>query len=66
MTFSLWNRQKRESELEEELQSHLRMAVKDRTDRSETEDEASGAARRELGNIGLIKEVTKEMWGWAW
>jgi predicted permease len=65
VTFSLWNRQKRESELEEELQSHLRMAVKDRTDRSETEDEASGAARRELGNIGLIKEVTREMWGWA-
>lgn len=65
MTFSFWNRQKRESELEEELQSHLRMAVKDRTDRGETQDEASGAARRELGNIGLIKEVTREMWGWA-
>ena len=65
MTFSLWNRQKREGELDEELQSHLRMAVEDRTERGETEEEASGAARRELGNVGLIKEVTREMWGWA-
>ena len=65
MTFSLWNRQKREGELDEELQSHLRMAVEDRTERGETEDEASGAARRELGNVGLIKEVTREMWGGA-
>ena len=65
MTFSLWNRQKREGELDEELQSHLRMAVEDRTERGETEDEASRAARRELGNVGLIKEVTREMWGGA-
>jgi predicted permease len=65
VTFSRWNRQKRESELDEELKSHLRMAVEDRTNRGETEEEASGVARRELGNIGLIKEVTREMWGWA-
>ncbi|HXJ07226.1 MAG TPA: ABC transporter permease [Candidatus Acidoferrum sp.] len=65
MTFSFWHRQKRENELEEELQSHLRMAAQDRTDRGETPDQARGAARRELGNVGLIKEVTREMWGWA-
>ena len=65
MTFSFWNRQKRESELEEELQSHLQMAAQDRTDRGEKPEQAQGAARRELGNVGLIKEVTREMWGWA-
>lgn len=65
MTFSFWRRQKRESELEEELQSHLRMAAQDRTDRGETPEQAIGAARRELGNVGLIKEVTREMWGWV-
>jgi predicted permease len=65
VTFSFWHRQKRDSELEEELQSHLQMAAQDRTDRGETPDQARGAARRELGNIGLIKEVTREMWGWA-
>ncbi len=65
MTFSFWHRRKRESELEEEIQSHLKMAAQDRTDRGETPDQARGAARRELGNVGLIKEVTREMWGWG-
>jgi putative ABC transport system permease protein len=65
VTFSFWRRQKRESELEEEIQSHLKMAAQDRTDRGETPEQARGAARRELGNLGLIKEVTREMWGWA-
>ena len=65
MTISFRHRQKRESELEEELQSHLQMAAQDRTDRGETPEQARGAARRELGNVGLIKEVTREMWGWA-
>ncbi len=65
MTFSFWHRQKRESELDEELQSHLQMAAQDRTDRGETPEHARGAARRELGNVGLIKEVTREMWGWV-
>ncbi len=65
MTFSFWNRQKRESELDEELQSHLQMAAQDRAERGETPEQARRAARRELGNVGLIKEVTREMWGWA-
>jgi predicted permease len=65
VTFSFWHRQKRENELEEELQSHLQMAAQDRADRGETPEHARGAARRELGNVGLIKEVTREMWGWA-
>jgi predicted permease len=65
VTFSFWHRQKRERELDEELQSHLQMAARDRTDRGETPRQARGAALREFGNIGLIKEVTREMWGWA-
>jgi predicted permease len=65
VTFSFWHRQKRESELDEELQSHLQMAAQDRADRGETPEQARRTARRELGNVGLIKEVTREMWGWA-
>jgi predicted permease len=65
MTFSFWHRQKRERELDEELQSHLQMAAQDRTDRGETPGQARDAALRELGNVGLIKEVTREMWGWT-
>jgi predicted permease len=65
VTFSFWHRQKRDSELDEELQSHLQMAAEDRKDRGESPENARLAARRELGNIGIIKEVTREMWGWA-
>ena len=60
-----WHRRKRESELDEELQSHLQMAARDRADRGESPEQARAAARREFGNVGLIKEVTREIWGWA-
>ena len=59
----MWRR-KRE-ELNEELQSHLKMAASDRMERGEKLEEARGAALRELGNLGLIKEVTHEVWGWS-
>ncbi len=59
-----WRR--RDEELDEELRAHLKMAARDRVERGETPEEAEAAARREFGNLGLVKEVTREMWGWAW
>src|SRR5947207_2297610 len=41
------------------------MAIADRIERGEPHREAVQSALREIGNVGLIKEVTKEMWGWA-
>jgi hypothetical protein len=61
MKFPPWRR--REEELEEEIQSHLRMAIRDRMQRGESAKEAESAARREFGNVGLIKETTRGMWG---
>jgi predicted permease len=52
----VWFRQKRDRDLDEELTSHLRMAA---------EDKGEAAARSEFGNVGLVKEVTREMWGFA-
>ena len=63
---SLCDRQKREQELDEEIGSHLRMAERDRIERGETPEEARYAARREMGNASLIKEVTRDMWGTDW
>jgi len=65
MTFSFRHRRKREQELDEELRSHLRMAERDRHERGETLEQAHNAARREFGNVSLIKQVTREVWGWA-
>jgi predicted permease len=61
----LLGRRKREEELEEELQNHLKMAVKERVERGETSADAERAARREFGNVGLVKETAREMWGWG-
>jgi putative ABC transport system permease protein len=66
MRFPLWRRRRLDEELEEEIQAHLEMAKRDRMERGETADEAQESARREFGNVGLVKEVTREMWGWRW
>lgn len=51
--FPFKTRQQRREELQEEIESHLRMAAED------------GIARRDFGNVGLVEEVTQEMWGWT-
>jgi predicted permease len=66
VTFSFWRRRKREQELEEELQSHLKMAASDRMERGEKMEAAKSAALREFGNVGLITTVTRDKWGWRW
>ncbi len=58
-------RRVREEDLEAEIQSHLRMALQDRVERGEPVDQASRFIRCEFGNVGLVKEVTRDMWGWA-
>jgi ABC-type antimicrobial peptide transport system permease subunit len=60
---SFEDRDKREQDLDEEIGSHLRMAERDRIERGETPEEARYAARREMGNVSLIKEVTRGVWG---
>jgi predicted permease len=57
---------RRKDELDEELRAHLRMAVADRVERGETPDEARQNAVREMGNLPLIEDVTRETWGGVW
>jgi predicted permease len=62
-----WFRRKRQTEeLDEELETHLNMAAEDRVGRGEEQGRAEEAARRELGNLALIREVTVDMWGGRW
>src|SRR5215472_5669634 len=63
MSFDFLKR--RDQDLDDELQSHLRMAAQERMERGEPADEARASARREMGNAGLIKEVTRSAWGSA-
>ena len=66
---SFWNwlihRKKREADLEEEIQGHLRMATQEGMQRGETAEQARLSAVREFGNVTLVKEVTRDMWGWG-
>src|SRR5262249_61649099 len=59
----LWRR-RQDRELDEEIASHLRLAIADRVERGEDVGEATRAVRREFGNVPLVKEVTRGMWGW--
>jgi predicted permease len=65
MSFLFWRR-KREAELDDEIDSHLKMAARERVERGESSAQAEVSARRELGSIGLVKEVTRDVWGWRW
>ncbi|HLB89206.1 MAG TPA: permease prefix domain 1-containing protein, partial [Terriglobales bacterium] len=61
----LFGKRKRDKELDEEVRSHLDMAARERVERGEAGEEAEGAVRREFGNVGLVKEVTREISGWG-
>ena len=58
----LWERAK--ERLSEELDSHLQMAIAERVARGEDQAQARAAALREIGNLPLIEDVTRERWGW--
>ncbi|MBV9928554.1 MAG: ABC transporter permease [Acidobacteria bacterium] len=62
---SLFGR-RRDEELDEEIESHLRMAARERVERGETPEQAELSARREFGNVTLVKEVTRGMRGRVW
>ena len=57
------SREARDDSLDEEIRAHLAMAISDRLARGESPAEAAAAARREFGNVGHVKEVTRETWG---
>ncbi len=67
---SLWRgrfgSEARKAELDAEIEAHVRMAAADRVARGESAAEARAAAEREMGNVPLAKDVTRETWGWVW
>src|SRR5947199_942210 len=63
---SFWRRRRREADLEEEVRSHLEMAARESVERGETAKKAEQAARREFGNVELVKETARDARGWRW
>jgi putative ABC transport system permease protein len=56
----------KENDLREELEADLAIETRQRIDAGETPGDAERAARRQFGNIGLVMEVTRDMWGYGW
>jgi len=52
-----FRRREFESDLEEEMRFHLEMKAQKTGDRDQ--------ARKQFGNVGILKEVSREMWGWS-
>jgi predicted permease len=66
MEFPRLRRKNRLPELNEELESHLAMATEDLVQRGLSEDAAAHTARREFGNLLLVREVALDAWGGRW
>jgi hypothetical protein len=64
LRFLKWNRQ--DDDLTQELRSHIEMAVQERMERGQSRAEAEAAVRHEFGNELLVREATRQQWGWLW
>ncbi|HTV56799.1 MAG TPA: ABC transporter permease [Terriglobia bacterium] len=53
-------------ELKEEMDDHVRMKQKDLTGEGMPPDDARNAARREFGNALLLRERSRDPWGFRW
>src|SRR5215467_11246525 len=60
----LLSRRRLYSELSEEIQAHLDEKVEELVADGMSREDAIYAARREFGNVGLLEEKSRNVWGW--
>jgi predicted permease len=60
-----WFGRRRDDEIDEEIASHLAMAIRDRMEQGETPGEARRRALIEFGSPILAKETTRSVWTWT-
>ena len=60
------NRKRADQELEEEIRTDLELETQEKIEVGLSPEEARYAAQRALGNMLLIQEQTREVWGWLW
>lgn len=60
-----WQLRESESDLEREVRSDLELEEEEQQDKGLPPEEASHAAKRAFGNEALIKDQTREAWGWV-
>jgi predicted permease len=62
----LFRRRRFDRELEEEMQFHLELTAEENQKEGMAADDARYAARRQFGNPALLKETSRQTWGWSW
>src|SRR5580700_889926 len=65
MRWDFWRRKRRESDLDDEIAYDLALDAEERIRSGVTRQEAEWASRRDFGNVLLLKEGMREMWGWT-
>jgi macrolide transport system ATP-binding/permease protein len=55
---------RRKSDLTEEIESHLNMAIAERVARGESHADARRSAINEFGNVPMVADATRNQWGW--
>jgi predicted permease len=60
----LFSRRRLYRELSEEIQAHLDEKIEELVAQGMSREEAMRCARREFGNVGLMEENCREVWGW--
>jgi putative ABC transport system permease protein len=53
-------------DFDQEIAFHLEQRIEELVANGVSVEEATAAARREFGNVGLVKETAREAWGWRW
>src|SRR6266704_1163109 len=53
-----------ERELDDEIRFHLAMETRLRIEAGEAAELARSTAHKDFGKFTLVKEVTRDMWGW--
>src|SRR5215471_6264071 len=59
-------RRAKEEDLEEEIRTHLDLETELRIEDGQSPEDAERSARREFGNVALVKEATRRALGYGW
>ncbi len=62
----LLRRQQFDRDLEEEMRVHRELREQEQIEAGVAPEEARYAARRRFGNAIVLREESREMWGWSW
>jgi predicted permease len=61
----LFGWRKKDADIDDEIESHLRLAIQDRIERGERPQDARRAALLEFGSVRLATEETRAVWSWT-